>query len=550
MTYNKKHKRTIWASALCLMATALLFMSSCTDFLGEDPTGNLTNGHQYNGPDDMDALKNGPYRDIPLWDAGAGTFNHLPLQFEYFTGEGICEDAHISFNDWANDRVTGGLLDNFNTQWQDWFQGVRDANFAINTISTMTGISDEQRSEALGEVRTIRAYFYFNLVRYWGDVPMFTKNPDNPGPEATQLPRTSLKTIYDKVIIPDLVYAVDSSTLQDTKSTDGRVTKYVSRALLADVYLTCAGYPYQEVATDTSKQWCEKGLWSMTQYPVQSPSAKAFLQKAQEQLKVLYNAYSLGEYSDLRMPSQDNKGGFIWEIQYKSGVDNNDLLNCMFPNASKMSQYGTTTGSFVPSMGYYNSFAANDKRLDAFFYNQDTYAKQYDPTESKVIHFARPYLYKYYDKDAIKETAQSGLNWPLYRYAGICLMLTEVNWTLNKLGVPVSPDDITKGINKVRARAGLPAYTASQVNLQTIMAERAYELIYENKMIWDQRRTRKCLIDGNHQFAGIENFVGHRSPVFNFAFSVKNLLAPLPTIEIERNHKALQNFQYTPRQMH
>jgi hypothetical protein len=127
-------------------------------------------------------------------------------------------------------------------------------------------------------------------------------------------------------------------------------------------------------------------------------------------------------------------------------------------------------------------------------------------------------------------------------------MLTEVNWTLNQLGISVSANDITKGINKVRARAGLTAYSASQVNLKTIMAERAYELIFENKMIWDQRRTRKCLIDGNHQFAGIGNFVGHKSPVYNFAFGVKNLLAPIPTIEITRNHKAQQNFQYTPQQ--
>lgn len=548
MTYNKKYKSTVLLFALCLMTTAMLSLNSCSDFLAENPTANLTKGHQYNGLDDLNALKNGPYRDIPLWDAGAGTFNHLPLQYEYFTGEAISEDAHINFNDWKNDQVTGGLLGNFNVQWEDWYQGVRDANFAINTIRDMTGISEDQRSEALGEVRTIRAYFYFNLVRYFGDVLMFTENPDNPSPSATQLPRTSLKTIYDEIIIPDLVYAVDSSALPDAKSTDGRVTKYVARALLADVYLTVAGYPYQEVATDTSKQWCEQGLWSMQQYPVQSQSAKEFLMKAQEQLDILYNAYSLGTYADLRMPSSDNQGGFIWEVQYISGIENNDLIRCMFPNGSKNSQYGSNTGSFVPSMPYVNSFDPHDKRRDAFFFTQDTYAKQYDPTESTVIHFNRPYLYKYYDQEAIKVTGESGLNWPIYRYAGICLMLTEVNWALNKLGVAVSANDIVKGINKVRARAKLSAYTASQVNLKTIMSERAYELIFENKMIWDQRRTRKCLIDGSGQFAGIENFIGHKSPVFNYSFSAKNLLAPIPTIEITRNHKVLQNFQYTPRQ--
>src|SRR5699024_2590099 len=125
------------------------------------------------------------------------------------------------------------------------------------------------------------------------------------------------------------------------------------------------------------------------------------------------------------------------------------------------------------------------KRYKAFFFTQDTKAQQYDPTESTVIKFPRPYLFKYYDQKAIKETAHSGLNWPIYRYAGICLMLTEVNWSLRQLGVGVSDHDIVKGINKVRARAGLPAYSASDINLKTIMAERAHELVFENKMIWD-----------------------------------------------------------------
>jgi hypothetical protein len=545
--YNGKGNRRIAISFAIFLAGAVL-LGGCNGFLRENPTADLTKGHQYSGKSDLDALVNGPYKDVQLWDDGAGTFLNLPLQFEYFTGEGISEDAHVSFNKFKDDQVTGGLHGFFNVQWRDWYRGVQDANFSINTIWDMGGVTDEQRSQALGQARTLRAYFYFNLVRYFGDVPMFTKNPDNPSPQATQLPRTSLKKIYDEIIIPDLEFAVDSSALEDTRATGGEVTKHVARALLADVYLTAAGYPYQEVATDTSKQWCEKGLWSMQNYPVNSQSAKDFLQKAQKQLKVLYGAYSLGKYSDMRKPSRNNEGGFIWEVQKKSGVDNNDIMPDMFPNASKMSQYFTTTGSFVPSMAYVNSFNPNDKRYDAYFYTQDTKAKQYDPTESTVLKFSRPYLYKFYDKEAIKETQKSGLNWPIYRAAGIDLMLTEVNWTLRQLGVAVSDHDIVKGINKVRARAGLAAYNASDVNLESIMAERSYELIYENKMIWDQRRTRHVLIDGNHKYKGIEPFIGHRSPVFNFDFDVKNLLAPIPTNEIERNHKALQNYGYTPKQ--
>src|SRR5690625_2533246 len=120
MIYNIKYKNNSLIFALGLAVILVLSLNSCKDFLAEDPTANLTKEHKYDGSDDMNALKNGPYRDIPLWDDDAGTFNNLPLQFEYFTGEGISEDAHISFNKWANDQVTGGLLGNFNVQWQDW----------------------------------------------------------------------------------------------------------------------------------------------------------------------------------------------------------------------------------------------------------------------------------------------------------------------------------------------------------------------------------------------------------------------------------------------
>ena len=119
-------------------------------------------------------------------------------------------------------------------------------------------MSEDEKSKALGEVRTLRAFYYFCLVRYFGDVVMDTAIVTNLSD--VQQPRASLKSIYDNVIIPDLEFAVNTSTLGDVKSGNGRVTKQVARAILADVYLTCAGYPYQEVATDPTKNWCVAGL--------------------------------------------------------------------------------------------------------------------------------------------------------------------------------------------------------------------------------------------------------------------------------------------------
>ena len=402
----------------------------------------------------------------------------------------------------------------------------------------------------MGEIRTLRAFYYFLLVRYYGDLIMDTSVLKNVG-EAQQ-PRSSLKSIYDDVIIPDLEYAVNQSSLADAPSAGGKITKYVSRAILADVYLTCAGYPYQEVATDPSKDWCVTGAFSQQTYPVNTPSAKDFLTKAQTQLNALYGKYTLGTYHDLHDPAMNNKGEAIFQAQYLPGVsDMSGTVAAALPGLSHVSRFGDEYGTFIPSIGYINSYHPGDLRMQdrQMFYYSDNLSTKYDPNQGPADKFSQPYLYKYYDSIAIKVTGQASLNWTFYRYADMLLMLTEVNWTLRQLGTSVPDNDLIKGINEVRRRARLPEYRASDINLFTIMSERAYELVFENKMLWDQRRTRMCLTDGVGTFAGIEPFIGHQPTGFSFAFSSMNLLCPISQREIATNAKCLQNYSFLPKQI-
>jgi hypothetical protein len=362
-----------------------------------------------------------------------------------------------------------------------------------------------------------------------------------------------LKAIYDRIIVPDLEFAVNESQLVDGRSTNGRVSKYVARTILADVYLTMAGYPYQEVNADpdTTKQWCTQGLWKMTQYPVNTQNAKDLLQKAKTQLDFLYEKYPIGEFSDLNNPQMNNKGGAIFQIQFLSGSVSNGAVAVALPLASLTSVFGGEFGSFVPSLEYHNSYSLADKRIQdrVYFYYNDTKSLKYDINESPAGKFPLPFLYKYYDYNAIKFSGSSGLNFNLYRYADVLLMLTEVNWSLNELGVAQPETDITKGINEVRARASLGSLSASSISVKNIMAERAYELIFENKMLWDMRRTRKALVDGSGEFSSIVNFVGHQPTSFNYQFSVKDLLTPVSSVEIDNNRQCLQNFGWTPKQV-
>jgi hypothetical protein len=534
-----------------LLFVAVLFgLNSCQKFLEETPTGQITNDYNFTSASEGTALVTGTYRSLASYTGGAGDWgNYLPATIEYPTGGAYTSDAHVQFWKFQTNQTAGGMLSNYDNFWNNNYQGVRDCNLAISKINGITDWSADQKSAAMGEVRTLRAFYYFLLVRYYGDLIMDTSVLKSVS-EAQQ-PRTSLKTIYDQIIIPDLEYAVNQSTLPDAPSGGGKITKYVSRAILADVYLTCAGYPYQEVATAPDKDWCTTGAFSATAYPVNSPSAKDFLQKAQTQLNALYGKYTLGTYRDLHDPLMNNKGEAIFQAQYLGGVsDMSGLVAAALPGLSHVSRFGDEYGTFIPSVGYINSYNPADLRIKdrQMFYYSDNLSTKYDPNQGPADRFSQPYLYKYYDSIAIKVTGQANLNWTFYRYADILLMLTEVNWTLRQLGVSVSDNDITKGINEVRRRAQLPEYRASDVNLFTIMSERAYELVFENKMLWDQRRTRMCLIDGSGSFAGIEPFLGHQPTGFSFAFSAMNLLRPISQREIATNSKCLQNYNFLPKQ--
>jgi hypothetical protein len=516
-------------------------LGSCTDFLKEVPTTQLTTAANLTSKEYKESFTVGPYRRLQDWTSGAGDWgNNIPATIEYPTGGAFTTEPHVQFDKFMHNQVTGSLLDDYNNPWYYWYSGVQDCNLSIQQLPLIK-MSETELNAALAEVRTLRAFYYFCIVRYWGDAVLVTKPITDVW--ATEMPRTSLKKIYDEVIIPDLEFAV--SNLPAGRSTKGRVTQDVARAILADVYLTCAGYPYQEVATSPDKDWCGTGTWSMSDYPV--ASGVPFLQKAKAQLDALYNSgvYSLGTYDDLHNPAMNNLGEAIFQVQYDKSLRGNGVIQPSLPLLSAISPK-EENGTFTPWVGYYNSYSDRDlrKKERQFFFTWDT---KYNNVKD-TVRFDVPYLYKQYVYASVKSTDGSGLNWTHYRYGEILLDLTEVNWALKQLGQSLSDVEIVKGINAIRERALLPTYTANQIGLKEILAERAWELIFENKMLWDQRRTRKCVIYGNGEISAIQNFVGHQPAIFNFAFAPMHLLSPIPGNEIARNGLMTQNSGYLPTQ--
>ncbi len=521
----------------------IMTLVSCQKFLTERPTANLTTDYNFTTAAEGNALVVASYRALPsVYTGGAGDYgNFLPAVLEYWTGKAYSSIPQPTVDKFETNQLSGATLNDFENYWNNNYTGVKDCNLAIQKINGIIEYTADQKSSKMAEARALRALYYFNLVRYFGDVVMDTAL--STAADSKQ-PRVSLKKIYDELIIPDLVFAVNSK-LANTQA-NGSMSKFSAKAILADVYLTCAGYPYQEVATDTAKAWCTTGAFSQQTYPVINSSAKDFLIKAKAQLDDLYGKYSTAStYSQLRDPANNNKGENIFQVQFAYGIaEMTGFIGSLLPTAARCADF-TEYGSLIPTRSYANTFASFDLRGQdrQFLYLNDNMLSRYDPS-MPIVRFNQPYCYKYYDEAGVKGSGgHTTLNFTVYRYSDILLMLTEVNWALQQNGVTVADGDVMKGINAIRSRAKLPALSINQINNLSIFSERAWELMFENKMIWDQRRSRKCLIDGLGSFT-IENFIGHKPTNFTYNFSSKNLLAPISQPEILNNPNCLQNFGY------
>src|SRR3546814_15970505 len=104
--------------------------------------------------------------------------------------------------------------------WRRFYRGIQNCNIALEELNEFSALEEGQRTNLLAEVRTLRAFYYFYLVRMFGDVPKITENISDLG--QIQTPRSPVKEIYDDIIIPDLLFA-EGSTLP--RSEERRVGK-------------------------------------------------------------------------------------------------------------------------------------------------------------------------------------------------------------------------------------------------------------------------------------------------------------------------------------
>jgi hypothetical protein len=478
----------------------------------------------------------------------------------FFYNEGMSDNAYNGRGD--NQGVASlaaGTYDpslgRLKQEWGFHYGGIKTCNIFLENVDKVTVMDATLKARMKAEARFIRAYHYFGLETWWGDVPLF--DHDISIEDSKTIARTPKAQVVDFVLKELDAAAADLPVNTAYKEADrGRITKGAAIALKARVLLYEGRW--QEVTAT-----CEKLMNDNSN-----------------------GTYSLfASYEGLFLPQNEYNSEVILDLEYVPIVrtysnffDMAPLavgarLNALAPTQELVDSYLMDNGKKISDAGSgydeSNPYLHRDPRLtNTVVYNgyqwkkpdnttQVIYTKPGDdPASTKLDEYAPGkvssptgyYTRKYYDPTSATNF-QSGLNLILIRYADVLLMYAEAKNELNQLDAGVWD----KTVKALRARAGFtdaPALNfnaVGQAELRNIVRnERRVEFAMEGLRIFDIRRwhTAETVLSGwahgaKYGPASVDN--GYiRANLRTFDKS-KNYLWPIPRDERAVDPNLTQN---------
>ena len=161
---------------------------------------------------------------------GANAINYLTATYGSMSADEGYFLTSGTFDVFKDNKLAAG--NDALTYWSGLYTRIGRANYVIERLAATTNISSRLKSQLMGEAKFLRAWFYFQLVNYFGDVPLIvnTKALEN-----GLLPRTATATVYQQ-IVTDLTEAKELLTTTYPSIERARINKNVTSAFLARVY--------------------------------------------------------------------------------------------------------------------------------------------------------------------------------------------------------------------------------------------------------------------------------------------------------------------------
>ena len=205
-----------------------LNICGCSDFLEEDPKGKLTTDNFYNSESDARQAINGVYRRLS--DSWVTGYNIKQIPNDLLKRASWDEASGLSnFTYGSENTYIAGM-------WQNHYAVIKDCNSVIDNVTTnKEKINNWERY--VGQAHGIRAFLYFDLVRWFGDVQLVLT--DTKSLDGLEVTRTPQKEVF-RQIIEDFEYCISHTMDKGDTSKGyqyGRLTKDACHGFLAKVYL-------------------------------------------------------------------------------------------------------------------------------------------------------------------------------------------------------------------------------------------------------------------------------------------------------------------------
>ncbi len=504
-----------------LLLIMVFSVFSCKDYLEEPVRSTPTLSEIISSEEAIVNFVNGAYDGVQ-----SDVWNHILFYrqiMDMATDDGWAGNTEqprpdiISIAHYNNVDVGSTYFQNF---WNFQFRGITRCNVIIQEVGNAK-IDQELADRLLGETKFLRAFYYFQLVKNFGGVPIITTFNELLEPEIFNYERQSEDDVY-ALIEADLLDAINLLPLKSEYSAvdQGRATKGAAQAYLAKVYL------FRE-------RWSEAA--TMADNVIQS------------------NEYQLeANYDDIWDLNNESGDEIIFEIKYRSD-----------PTYSIGNFYGITTGSRfdggwnwgVPSSYLEKAFLdeGDDIRLrntiikhgEPVFNDPDVTAFDAAPDRNKSARINRKFYVPQAYRDTPYRPGNLNNNHVFMRYADLLLMYAEASYFAGN-----SSEALDK-LKMVRDRVNLTTDMAlSGDNLRdAIWKERRLELAMEQHRLYDLRRQKVNGVPRINSIMGSDGtFVQYNLNESTDAFELanngedqakgstfdpaKHLLWPIPTSEI------------------
>lgn len=432
--------------------------TSCEDELTIFPEDSLSVPTFFQTEEDFTQAINGTYAPLRnLYDQEKPFMAEMSSDNTYFarnTAFGATENNQDIAD---HSMITeGGITPNGNVRelYRDLYRIISRANQVLFTIDEAE-FDETAKANIKGQALFLRAFAYFDLVQFFGSVPMHLEPVLDR--EGAALPLSSSDVLYTQ-IVSDAQAAIPLLPLKSEQE-PGRVTSGAAQTLLANVHIVL-------------QEWAA----------------------AETLLKAVVNSgeYMLmPNYEDAFSGNSSNKNNMesVFEVQYQEGADGlqGSFMYQFLPRPIEADEvallFGTADaqpingqGNNIPTPDIIAAYEDGDLREDGSIMYIET-------RESFWNDGIYPIIKKYVEPHA--QHNNHGINFPVYRYAEVLLFLAEALQEQGKDGEAIT------FLNQVRTRAGLGAHTGDLGD--AIFRERRVELAFENKRWFDLLRTGQAI---------------------------------------------------------